>query len=221
MKLEELLNNNPNNFEYLYKILLRDIKSLDDKLTKYLVQDFFEYEETKEENVITEIKNINDVTNYILLKLKENDEDNGEEYRNYLDGSMKKMILRTNNQFNAWRQMLIITEKLKEKIKTQNISIGFCKGYSFGFGLSNYCSIKIDYVEIEEHCHHHKQIIGITTTNGEKFEIYKNEEYYKTAKLDLENYRKNIDRHISCDNPKEVIEETTKLIEELFNRIGE
>lgn len=101
MKLEELLNNNPNNFEYLYKILLRDIKSLDDKLTKYLVQDFFEYEETKEENVITEIKNINDVTNYILLKLKENDEDNGEEYRNYLDGSMKKMILRTNNQFNA------------------------------------------------------------------------------------------------------------------------
>lgn len=221
MKLEELLNNNPNNCEYLYKILLRDIKSLDDKLTKYLVPNFFRYEETKEEDVITEIENINDITNYILKKIKENDEDNGEEYENYFDGDTEKTIARTNKQFNAWKKMLIIEEKLKKEINTPNISIAFCKGYDFGFGCSNYCSIKVDYVEIKENCHNHKQIIGITTTIGESFEIYKNEEYYKIAKLDLENYRKNIDRHISCDNPKEAIEETTKLIEELLNRIGE
>lgn len=220
MERQELLINNPNSMDYLYKKLLRDIKSLDEKLTKYLVQDFFRYEETQEKDIILEIQGINDMTNFILDKMQEIAREYGDEYHNYFIGDTKKMIETTNDQFNAWNKMLLILEKLKKEISTPNISIAFNKGYDFGFGYSNYCSIKIDYVEIKEHCHYHKTIMSITTTTGKNFRIYKCEEYYKIANLDLEKYRLNIDRELSFDNYDETIKATITLINELLEKVN-
>lgn len=221
MEREELLKNNPNNLEYLYKKLLRNIKSLDNTLTKYLVQDFFKYEDTREKDIIVEIQSINDMTNFILQKIQKNVEENGEEYDNFFIGDTQKILNATNGQFNAWNKMLLIEKELKNKVNIPNISISFNKGYDFGFGISNYCSIRIDYVEIRKNCHHHKTIVSITTTNGNNFRIYKCEEYYKIAKLDLENYRLNVDRELSFNNYNETIEETVTLIQELLNKVGE
>lgn len=221
MKEEELLKNNPENIEYLYKILLRHIKELDKDLTNYLVQDFFRYEDTLEKDIIIDIQVINDMTNLILDKVKEIKKENSEEYNNYCIGDAKELLNDSKSKFTAWKRILIIQEKLKEKINNSNISISFNKGYSFGFGCCNYCGLSIDYIERKENVHHHKTIIHISTTIGEHFRILKCEEYYKIAQLDLENYRLNIDREIVVTNPLEVINETEKLINELLIKIGE
>ena len=71
MNNEELIKNDPDKIEYLYKILLRHIKELDNDLTNYIVQDFFRYEDTLEKDIIIDIQVINDMTNLILGKVKE------------------------------------------------------------------------------------------------------------------------------------------------------
>lgn len=221
MTKEELLKNDPDKIEYLYKILLRYINELDKDLTNYLVQDFFTYEDTLEKDVIIGIQLINDMTNLILEKVKEMKKENGEEYNNYCIGDAKELLDASKEKFMAWERILIIQEELKKKINNSNISISFNKGYSFGFGCCNYCGLGIDYIEKKGNVHHHKTIMSISTTNGNHFRIYKNEEYYKLAELNLENYRLNIDREIVCTSCLETINETEKLINELLEKVGE
>lgn len=203
MTKEDLLYNNPNSEDYVYKLLLRELKDLDSSLTKFLVRDFYENEKTSNDDVMCSIEVINDITNYILEKRKEVE---GEDYRNYFEGQTEKYINYSNIINNSWSKMLSIKEHLTNKLDGEKFSLKFNKGFSFEFiGSSNYCSIHISYIEETERCRNYIYIIGITTTNGENFSIYKSEEYYKLANLDLENYRKNIDRSISCDSWMEVV----------------
>lgn len=221
MTNEELLKNNPENIEYLYKILLRNIKELDENLTKYLVQDFFRYEDTLEKDIIIDIQVINDMTNLILDRVKEIKNEKGEEYNNYFEEDAKNLLETSKERFLAWRRILTIQEALIKKYDTYKISIVFNKGYDFGFGSCNFCGLNIDYIEKKENVHHHKTIINISTTNGEHFRILKCEEYYKIAQLDLEKYRLNIDREITCINCLETVNEIEKLIDELLIKVGE
>ena len=197
------------------------IKELDNDLTNYIVQDFFRYEDTLEKDIIIDIQVINDMTNLILGKVKEIKKENGEEYTNYCIGDTKELLDDSKAKFTAWKRILIIQEKLKEKINNSNILISFNKGYSFGFGCCNYCGLSIDYIEKIVNIHHHKTIIHISTTNGDHFRVLKCEEYYKIAQLDLENYRLNIDREIVTTSCLETINETEKLISELLIKAGE
>lgn len=209
MTKEDLLYNDPNSNDYVYKLLLRELKDLDSSLTKFLVRDFYEKEKTSNDDVMCSIKVINDITNYILEKRKGIE---GADYRNYFEGQTEGYINHSNMIHKAWCKMLAIKEHLTNKLDSEKFSLEFNKGFSFEFvGSSNYCSIHISYIEETERCRNYIHIISITTTNGENFSIYKSEEYYKLANLDLENYRKNIDRCISCDSWRLVVGNVIKL----------
>ncbi len=212
MDKEELFINNPNSKDYILKVLLRDIKTLDEKLTKYLVNNFYQYEECRYQDVINEVENINDITNYII----EHEKNEIEDYKNYFKGNTEKYIISKNDQFNAWKSLLEIKEILNTKISSSDISISFHKGFDFGFGNSNFTYLRVSYVENKEHCHQHIQIMSISTHAGKRFSIYKNEDYYKLANLNLENYRLGIDRSIDIETKDELIEKVIELIDGLL-----
>lgn len=219
MTFNELESNDYRKDEYWYKILLRNLKGLDEKLTKYLVPDFYHYEDTQEKDVIYEIQNINDITNFILNKIKQEKEENEEEYSNYFEGDTEKVFNSRVNQYRAWYRLLDIYERLKEQNDRTRIAIQFNKGYDFGFGNSNYCYLRISYLTREDNCIWHRDIISITTTQGNKFDIHMTDNYYKILYPDYDNVQiinQSIKDRLECEDINTTVEETQKIIDELL-----
>ena len=69
-QFEMLEKNNPNKEEYYFKVLLRSLKTLDKDLTKYLVQDFYEYEKTSDLPPYTIINGFKNIIKQIQDKIK-------------------------------------------------------------------------------------------------------------------------------------------------------
>lgn len=222
MNLEDLKNNDYRKNEYWYKRLLRDLKDLDSKLTKYLVNDFYHYEDTDEEDIITEIKSINDITTFILDKIKVEKAENEESYKNYIEGRTSENFEHIGNIHRAWLNMIKLRDKLKDLNKNRNICVNFSKGYDFGLGYSNYCNLTIGYLTKEsEHCTRQRNIIGITTTTGKSFRLFKYDDYYKLTfpnDDDVQRTNKRIKEETAFENIEEVVEEVEQIINLLLNK---
>lgn len=191
---------------YMLKKLAIDIKELDKTLTKYLIDDMYNPKEVDKTKVFNEISYIKNMLEYISQEYKN---ENMEQKELYEQEDIIRKFDYSKNVREVWRTLLEIK---KELVAKENIEINHEKGFDFGFGSSNYSSLRIYHIKKVDHCRNYKQIINVSTTTGKIFRIFKCEEYYKLLNLDMENYRKCIDREISCDT----IEETIKNINELL-----
>lgn len=222
MKIEELQNNDYRKNEYWYKYLLRNLKELDKDLTCYLVPDFYHYEETQEKDILTNIQYINDITDFILQKVKNEKLDNEEEYDNYFIGNTEKTYDSRVDQYRAWSKLLEITERLQEQNDRNKIFIKFNKGYDFGFGICNFCTINVQYLKTKNHCTYSRQIIGISTTTGKRIELYKTNDYYEILFPNSDEVQRSnmkIKEKQEFDNVNDVIDETQNIINNFLDNL--
>lgn len=223
MNLEELDKNDYRYNEYWYKYLLRNIKNLDSVLTKYLVGDFYHYNSITKDNIIDEIQNINDITNFILDGIKEQKENNEEEYKNYFIGDTNEAYKDRARQFDAWRKLLEIIEILNKQNNKNKINISFNKGYDFGPGYTNFCSIKIFYLATINNCTYSKQIMEISTTSGKIIDLYTLDTYYEILYPNIDKIQRQnmlIKARQEFDNKNDVIEAAQALIDEFLEKIN-
>ena len=199
------------NTNYMLKRLAVDIKDLDKTLTQYLINDIYKPKEVDKIKVFNEISYIKNMLEYISQKYKEETMQQDELYS--LEDIIE-MFAYVENEKMAWDSLLEIKDKVNKK---ENIKIEHDKGFDFGFGSSNFSSLSIRYLEKIDNSIYSKQILNISTTNGKIFRIFKNEEYYELLNLDKEDYRRNINREISCNT----IEETVENIDKLLIPVGE
>lgn len=199
------------NTNYMLKRLAVDIKDLDKTLTQYLINDIYKPKEVDKIKVFNEISYIKNMLEYISQKYKEETMQQDELYSL---GDIIEMFAYVENEKMAWDSLLEIKDKVNKK---ENIKIEHDKGFDFGFGSSNFSSLSIRYLEKIDNSIYSKQILNISTTNGKIFRIFKNEEYYELLNLDKEDYRRNINREISCNT----IEETVENIDKLLIPVGE
>lgn len=199
------------NTNYMLKRLAVDIKDLDKTLTQYLINDIYKPKEVDKIKVFNEISYIKNMLEYISQRYKEETMQQDELYS--LEDIIE-MFAYVENEKMAWDSLLEIKDKVNKK---ENIKIEHDKGFDFGFGSSNFSSLSIRYLEKIDNSIYSKQILNISTTNGKIFRIFKNEEYYELLNLDKEDYRRNINREISCNT----IEETVENIDKLLIPVGE
>lgn len=194
------------NTNYMLKRLAVDIKDLDKTLTQYLINDIYKPKEVDKIKVFNEISYIKNMLEYISQKYKEETMQQDELYS--LEDIIE-MFAYVENEKRVWDSLLEIKDKVNKK---ENIKIEHDKGFDFGFGSSNFSSLSIRYLEKIDNCIYSKQILNISTTNGKIFRIFKNEEYYELLNLDKEDYRRNINREISCNTIGETVENIDKLL---------
>ena len=200
MKLEIIDTN------YMLKKLAVDIKELDKTLTKYLIDDMYNPKEVDKKKVFNEISYIKNLLEYISQEYKNEIMEQEELYE---QNDIIRIFDCSKNIREVWSTLLEIKEKIGTK---ENIEISHEKGFDFGFGYSNYSSLRIYHITKIDHCHNYKQIINVSTTTGKMFRIFKCEEYYKLLNLDMEDYRRNINREFSCDTIEETIEKINELL---------
>lgn len=201
MDFEMLEKNNPNDEEYYFKVLLRNLKDLDNDLTKYLVQDFYKYEEKTRKNILDDIAMVSNICKYILEET--------EYEHNHFDNLMEDKINHSYNIYKSWESL----GKIKQLLEKYKIDISFNKGFDFGFGICNYASINILYSEeIGERSYQVFYIFSISTHDGSQFRINKSGDYYK--KLNYSNFERSndTDRYVVYDS----INETVEKIKELY-----
>lgn len=200
MDFELLEKNKPNDEEYYLKVLLRNLKTLDNNLTKYLVQDFYENEKTTKKDIFNDIAVISNICKYIL--------EDAECTHNYFDNFMEDKIEHSYNVYKAWESL----GKIKQLLEKHQIKISFNKGFDFGFGICNYASITVLYSEeIRERSWQTFCIFSISTHDGKKFQVDKCGDYYK--KLNYTNFEcyNDEDRCFVYDNINEVVEKIKEL----------
>lgn len=210
MDFEMLEKNYPNNEEYYFKVLLRNLKDLDNDLTKYLVQDFYKYEEKTRKNILDDIAVISNICKYIL---------EGIEYDfTHFDNFMEDKINHSYNVYKSWESL----GKIKQLLEKYKIDISFNKGFDFGIGICNYASIKILYSEeIGERSYQVFHIFSISTHDGSKFQINKCGDYYK--KLKYSNFERSnaTDGYVVYDSINETVEKIKELYLEFQKKLVE
>lgn len=213
LKIKDNEDYNSNN--YWYKHLLKNIKDLDKEITEYLMEDVYSKNTTCEENVISEIETINDITNFILNREKEKIEDN---YCNYREGDCEKIYEYKKNIHNSWYNLELIKDKIEEIIKntyTNDFSIKFNKGFDTGIGITNYATIDIYSTYKKENCRYYEYIIGVSTTNGKNFRVYVSNEFVKKVNFNLEGevsiYNKRLEYKKAFEEIDNVVEYVIKL----------
>lgn len=194
------------NTNYMLKRLAVDIKDLDKTLTQYLIGDMYKPKKVDKIELFNEISYIKNMLEYISQEYKKETMENNELYS--LE-DIEEIFDCSKIVRKVWTCLLEIKDKINKK---ENIEIKHEKGFDFGFGSSNFSSLSIRYLEKIDNCIYSKQILNISTTNGKIFRIFKNEEYYKLLNLDMEDYRKNINREISCNTIGETVENIDKLL---------
>ena len=200
MDFEMLKKNNPNDEEYYFKVLLRNLKDLDNDLTKYLIQDFYKYEEKTRTNILDDIAMVSNICNFILDKAKYDE--------TYYKDFMEEKINHSYNIYKSWESL----GKIKQLLEKYKIDIRFNKGFDFNIGICNYASIKILYSEeIREHSYQVFHIFSISTHDGSQFQINKCGDYYK--KLNYSNFERSNDMDRFVYNS---INETVEKIKELY-----
>lgn len=208
MDFELLEKNKPNDEEYYLKILLRNLKTLDNNLTKYLVQDFYTYEETTKKDIFNNIAGISNICKYILEET--------EYAHNHFDNFMEDKINHSYNVYKSWESL----GKIKQLLEKYKIEISFNKGFDFGIGICNYASINIVYSEeIRERSYQVFHIFSISTHDGNKFQVGKCGDYYK--KLNYTNFERSNDedRRIFYDNINETVEKVKELYLDFQNKL--
>ena len=191
---------------YMLKRLAVDIKDLDKILTQYLINDMYKPKKVDKIELFNEISYIKNMLEYISQEYKNETMENNELYS---VEDIKETFDCSKNVRKVWSCLLEIRDKVGVK---ENIEIKHDKGFDFGFGISNYSSLRICHITKERNSIYYTQILSVSTVNGKIFRIFKKEEYYKLLNLDMEDYRKNINREISCNTIEETIENINKLL---------
>lgn len=208
-------NDDYNTNTYWYKRLLREIKELDTTLTYHLVNDKYHNLDYDEESVIKDIKIINDMTNFILNKIKKKKIENGEEYNNYYLGDTEKHYEAVKDIHNAWESLDYLKDEI-DKEQYKHILTRKNKGYDFGWGYSNFCSLEIQGKDVENNCTTTYQILGITTIQGKHFGVYASEEYIKRVYKDLTDDVQISNKKISLRKDFSTKEEAIEYVKELI-----
>lgn len=219
LKIKDNEDYNSNN--YWYKHLLKNIKKLDEEIIEYLMEDIYSRNTTCEENVIEEIKAINDITNFILNREKEKQGDN---YRNYSEGDCEKRYEYKKNIHVSWYYLELIKDKILEIIQntyTADFSIKLNKGFDTGIGIKNYATIDIYSMYKKDNCRYHEYIIGVSTTNGKNFRIYVSNEFVKKVNPDLKGEASVYNKRLEYEKGFEEIDNVVEYVIKLINKIEE
>lgn len=223
-KFEEyLFQEPPYSIQYIFKTLLREIKSLDSCLTNYLVEDAYNSNDISKEDVYCNLLKFKDLLDFTMSNSTlVGKESASMQYAEHYKGLAKSHFDAMNERQCAWTTLLGIKEKLEANITDKRFRIVFKKGYDFGVGKTNFCSLEILYDEyVSPTSVRVYPILSVTSNTGWNVRVYKSKDYYEFSGEDLDNYRLNIDRILSYDekDSDDLVDDVVKLIKKVVKYV--